>query len=43
MDEVEEVFDVAFPSDEESAEFVHPGHRPSHFPSLGYLRGLCPS
>ena len=33
MDEAEEVFDVVFPSGDESAEVVHPGEEPFHFPS----------
>ena len=33
MDEAEEVLDVIFPSGNESAEVVHPGEEPLHFPS----------
>lgn len=33
MDEAEDVFDVVFPSSDESAEIVHPGEQPFHFPS----------
>lgn len=33
MDEAEEVFDVVLPSSDESAEVVHPGEQPFHFPS----------
>src|SRR5277367_3542095 len=31
--EAEEVFDVVFPSGNESAEVVHPGEEPFHFPA----------
>ena len=33
VDEAEEVLDVIFPSGNESAEVVHPGEEPLHFPS----------
>src|SRR5450755_3071008 len=33
VDEAEEVLDVIFPSGDESAEVVHPGEKPLHFPS----------
>ena len=33
MDKAEEVFDVVFPSSDESAKVVHPGEKPLHFPS----------
>ena len=31
--EAEEVFDVVFPSSDESSEVVHPGEEPFHFPA----------
>jgi hypothetical protein len=33
MDEAEEIFDVIFPSGDESAEVLHPCKEPFHFPS----------
>ena len=33
VDEAEEVFDVVFPTGDESAEVVHPGEEPLHFPA----------
>ena len=33
MDESEEVFDVIFPSGNESSEVVHPGKEPLYFPA----------
>jgi hypothetical protein len=33
MDEAEEVFDVVFPSGDESTEVMHPGEQSFHFPS----------
>lgn len=33
MDEAEEVFDVVFPSGNESSEVLHPGEEPFHLPS----------
>ena len=33
MDEAEEVFDVVFPSRNQSAVVLHPGEKPFHFPS----------
>jgi hypothetical protein len=32
VDEAEEVFDVVFPSSDESTEVVHPCEEPLHFP-----------
>ena len=34
VDEAEEVLDVVFPSSDESAEVVHPGKQPLHFPAF---------
>ena len=34
VDEAEEVLDVVFPSGDESAEVVHPGKQPFHFPTF---------
>src|SRR5450755_4538244 len=34
VDEAEEVLDVIFPSGDESAEVVHPGEQPLHFPTF---------
>jgi hypothetical protein len=40
MDESEEVFDVVFPSCNESSEVVHPGKEPLHFPSFAIAAQL---
>ena len=37
----EEVFDVVFPSSDESAEVVHPGKEPLHFPAFSITAQLA--
>jgi hypothetical protein len=39
--EAEEVFDVVFPSGDESSEVVHPGKQPLHFPSFAIAAQLA--
>ena len=41
MDEAEEVFDVVFPSGNESSEVVHPGKEPLYFPSIAIAAQLA--
>jgi hypothetical protein len=40
LDESEEVFDVIFPSSNESSEVVHPCEEPLHFPSFAIATQL---
>ena len=40
--ESQEVLDVIFPSRDESAEVVHPGGEPLHFPSFAVAPQLAP-
>lgn len=40
VDEAEEVFDVVFPSSDESAEVVHPREEPLHFPAFAVAAQL---
>ena len=42
LDESKEVFDVVFPPGDESAEVVHPGEEPLHFPSPAIAPQLTP-
>jgi len=42
VDESEEVFDVAFPSRDESSEVVHPGEEAFDFPALLIATELAP-
>ncbi len=42
MDESEEVFDVVFPSRDESSEVVHPGEEPFDLPSFLVAAELAP-
>jgi hypothetical protein len=41
MDEAEEVFDVVFPSCNESSEVVHPGKESLYFPSFAVAAQLA--
>jgi len=41
MDEAEEVFDVVFPSSNESSEVVHPCKEPLYFPSSAIAAQLA--
>ena len=41
MDEAEEVFDVVFPSCNESSEVVHPGKEPLNLPSFAIAAQLA--
>ena len=41
VDEAEKVLDVVFPSGDESAEVVHPGKEPLHFPSSAVAAQLA--
>jgi hypothetical protein len=43
MNEAEEVFDVVFPSVNESAEVLHPCEEPFHFQSPANRRSLRPA
>jgi len=42
LDESEEVFDVVFPSRDESSEVVHPGEEPFDLPSFLVAAELAP-
>jgi hypothetical protein len=41
VNEAEDVFNVVFPSGNESAEVVHPGEQPFHFPSSAIASQLA--
>ncbi len=42
VDESEEVFDVVFPSRDESSEAVYPGEEPFHLPAFSVAAELAP-